>query len=583
MGAGLMSVIVEKNVEAKMSDGTNLRADIFRPADDGKYPVLVQRTPYNKEFYPFIYPALDPLRAAAAGYVVAVQDVRGRWASDGDAFYVYRDEFEDGRDTVEWAAGLPFSDGNVGAYGISYMGASTWQAAYSAPDALKAIAPYTAPNGFHDHIWRGGAFELGLMVSWALAQGANALLRSKAGSEDFFPLLLKLVDDIDEYETTVRHLPIKSLPALRPDDADFLPFWREILEHPTLDEFNRSILRYENHNRVSVPAQIVTGWHDLTLAHDLEHFQLIRDNGASPEARERSRLIVGPWVHGGLHGAFSPVSGELDFGARASGFLIDLTQDLTTLTLRWFDRWLKGIPTGIDEEARVKIFVQGLNRWRDEDDWPLSRAISTPWHLQPGGSLSPKAPATGAEPATFIYDPKNPCPTRGGNILMPNIYLRGPVDQTPNLPRDDVLVFTSDVLDEDVEVTGPVSAVLFAATTATDTDWVVKLCDVHPDGRTFNVCDGILRASYRLSKESRTLVEPDAVERYEVDLWATSMVFKAGHRLRVLVTSSDFPRYDRNPNTGELGIEAASTEIARQTIFIDAQRPSHLVLPIVPK
>ena len=578
-----MSVIVEKNVEAKMSDGTNLRADIFRPADDGKYPVLVQRTPYNKEFYPFTYPALDPLRAAAAGYVVAVQDVRGRWASDGDAFYVYRDEFEDGRDTVEWAAGLPFSDGNVGAYGISYMGASTWQAAYSAPDALKAIAPYTAPNSFHDHIWRGGAFELGLMVSWALAQGANALLRSKAGSDDFFPLLLKLIDDIDEYEKTVRHLPVKSLPALRPDDPDFLPFWREILDHPTLDDFNRSILRYENHNRVSVPAQILTGWHDLTLAHDLEHFQLIRDNGVSPEARERSRLIVGPWVHGGLHGSFSPVSGELDFGARASGFLIDLTQDLTTLTLRWFDRWLKGIPTGIDEEARVKIFVQGLNRWRDEDDWPLSRAISTPWHLQPGGNLSPKAPPTDAEPANFIYDPKNPCPTRGGNILMPNNYLRGPVDQTPNVARDDVLVFTSDVLDEDVEVTGPVSAVMFAATTATDTDWVVKLCDVHPDGRTFNVCDGILRASYRLSKESRALVEPDAVERYEIDLWATSIVFKAGHRLRVLITSSDFPRFDRNPNTGELGVEASTTEIARQRIFHDSQRPSHLVLPIIPK
>jgi putative CocE/NonD family hydrolase len=577
-----MTVIIEKNVDAKMRDGTILRADVFRPAADGQYPVLLQRTPYNKEFYPFTYAALDPIRAAAAGYVVVIQDVRGRWASDGDTFFLYRNEFEDGHDSVEWASKLPWSDGTAGVYGMSYMGGATWQAAYGAPEALKAIAPTTAPDNFHSHLWRGGALQLGLLVSWALAAGANALVRSKAGSEDFFPMFLRLVDDIDGFESAVRFMPIKSLPATRPEDPDFLPFYREVLEHPTLDDFNRSTLRYEKHESVRVPAQIVAGWHDILLRDDLSHFNQMRSQAANEVARDKTRLIVGPWVHPGLQGSFTSVVGEFDFGMRSSGLFIDLREDLTGLTMRWFDRWLKGIGNGIDQEARVKIFVQGINRWRDEDDWPLQRAVSTPWYLGTAGSLSPAAPPSDSDPDVYLYDPQDPCPTTGGSLLMPYTYQRGPVDQRGLLDRNDVLAFTSQALSEDLEVTGPVKAVIHASTSAPDTDWVVKLCDVHPDGRTFNVCDGILRASYRHSMESRTLVEPNSVERYEIDLWATSMVFKAGHRLRLLITSSDFPRYDRNPNTGEIGVDAERTEIARQTIFHDAQNPSHLLLPLIP-
>ncbi|MGW3955601.1 CocE/NonD family hydrolase [Streptomyces sp. NPDC004752] len=227
------------------------------------------------------------------------------------------------------------------------------------------------------------------------------------------------------------------------------------------------------------------------------------------------------------------------------------------------------------------MFVQGLNRWRDEDDWPLARTVPARLHLRSGKTASFTAPAFDEMPDSFVYDPADPCPTTGGNLLMPAQYSRGPVDQAAITTRCDVLSYTSEPLTEDLEVTGPVRALLWAATDGPDTDWVVKLCDVHPDGRILNVCDGILRASLRHGLDRPEPVTAGESLRYEIDLWATSMVFRAGHRLAVLVTSSDFPRYDRNPNTGELGVHAASGRPAKQRIHHDARRPSHLVLPVV--
>jgi uncharacterized protein len=304
----------------------------------------------------------------------------------------------------------------------------------------------------------------------------------------------------------------------------------------------------------------------------------MRGAAGSAEAREATRIVIGPWSHG----MFLPTVGDLDFGMRASGLWLDLREDLTSLQLRWFDRWLKDRRNGVDEEAPVRIFVQGANRWRDEASWPLPRARPTKLYLRSGRGLSFEPPAS-AEPAdAYVYDPRDPCPTWGGSLLLPPSYRRGPVDQAPILSRDDVLAYTSAPLDRDLEVTGPVTGTLFASSTARDTDWVVKLCDVHPDGRTFNVTDGVLRASYRESLTVRRELEPGAVTRFRVALQPTSMVFRAGHRLRVLVTSSDFPRYDRNPNTGDLGIDAVALATARQQVFHDGQRASHLELPVIP-
>lgn len=573
------TVLLEKNVEARMRDGTVLRADLYRPAAGGRHPVLLQRTPYNKELLALTGMTLDPLRAAAAGYNVVIQDVRARWASEGGPFFLYRDEAVDGRDSVAWAAAAGWSDGRVGAYGVSYMGGTAWHAAASGEPALRAISPTTAPNDFwRDHLWRGGALNWGLLVNWSLqAIGPAALLRAMKGKPGLLPSFLQLVDDIDAFEERVRALPLRAFAPARPDDDGFLPFFHEILRHPAPDAWTGSLLVSGKHRAVRAPALIIAGWHDVMLDGDLAHFASMKQQAATEQARRATRIVIGPWSHG----MFQPTVGDLDFGLRASGGLLDLREDLTSLQLRWFDRWLKDQRNGIDEEPPVRIFVQGLNRWRDETSWPLARAKPTNLYLRGERALSWQAPGPGEPEDTYPYDPRNPCPTCGGSLLLPGVYRRGPVDQAPILSRSDVLAYTGPTLESDLEVTGPVTFVLFAASDARDTDWVVKLCDVHPDGRTLNVTDGVLRASYREAAAARRLLEPGAVVRYEITLSPTSMLFRSGHRLRVLVTSSDFPRYDRNPNTGELGVDATTLAPARQRVFHDAERASHLVLPVV--
>ena len=573
------TVTLEKNVEAGMRDGTILRADLYRPAAGGRHPVLLQRTPYNKELLALTGLTLDPLRAAAAGYNVVIQDVRARWASDGGPFFLYRDEGPDGSDSVDWAAAAPWSDGRVGTYGVSYMGGTAWQAAAGGQPALRALSPTTAPNDFwRDHLWRGGALNWGLIVTWSLqAIGPNALARARQGQPDLQSSFLRLVDDIDAFEERVRALPLRAFAPARPDENAFLPFFHETLRHPAPDAWTNSLLVKGKHHAVRAPALIIAGWHDVMLDGDLEHFAAMKSQAATEEARRATRIVIGPWSHG----MFLPTVGDLDFGMRASGLLLDLREDLTALQLRWFDRWLKDQRNGVDEEAPVKIFVQGINRWRDESSWPLARAKATKLYLRAGRGLSWEQPGATESPDTYSYDPMDPCPTCGGSLLMPAVYRRGPVDQAPILSRADVLTYTSAALERDLEVTGPVTFTLFAASSARDTDWVVKLCDVHPNGRTFNVTDGVLRASYRESLATRHPLTPDAVVRYQITLQPTSMVFRAGHRLRVLVTSSDFPRYDRNPNTGELGVEATTFVSAHQRIFHDSDRASHLLLPVL--
>jgi uncharacterized protein len=575
----VVDVVVEKNVETAMRDGTLLRSDVYRPAVAGRYPVLVQRTPYNKEMWPQYALALDPVRAAAAGFVVVIQDVRGRWASDGGEFSPYRDELSDGADTVRWASTLPYGNGRVGAYGVSYAGATAWHAAAGAPESLGAISPTTAPNDFFvDHAWRGGAFLLGTLAMWSLqAIGLSAVARAYRGTDSFAPALGRLADDIDEFDRWTRYRPLREFPPARPDDPALLRFFFEILAHPLRDENTRSRSVSEHHGQVRAPALILAGWHDLLLAADLQHYRAMREQAATERAREGTRLVIGPWSHG----MFLNVVGELDFGVRSSGAFLDLREDLTALQVRWFGHWLSDEPpASAPDGPRVRLFVQGTNRWRDADDWPLAGITDRRLHLRSDGRLSFEPPADAEPPDAYAYDPERPCPTRGGTLLMPRHYPAGPVDQGPLLRRPDVLCFTSEPLDRELEVIGHIRAVLYAATSAPDTDWVVKLCRVDSGGRTVNVCDGILRASYRRSPSERQPVQPGAVEPYEIDLWATAITFAPGERLRVLVTSSDFPRYDRNPNTGELGVEATASVPALQRIFHDRERPSHLVLPV---
>ena len=414
---------------------------------------------------------------------------------------------------------------------------------------------------------------------WSLpAIGLSAVARAYARTDSFGPSLARMVDDIDGFDHWTRHRPLRAFPPARPDDPALLPFFFEILAHPLRDEYTRARSVSERHGQVHAPALILAGWHDLLLAADLQHYRSMRERAATERAREGTRLVIGPWSHG----MFLNVVGELDFGVRSSGAFLDLREDLTAMQLRWFAHWLsEEAPDGAPDGPRVRLFVQGVNRWREADDWPLPGVTVRRLHLRSGGGLTFEPPVDSEPPDAYAYDPEQPCPTRGGTLLMPRKYPAGPVDQGPLLPRPDVLCFTSAALDRELEIIGHIRAVLYAATSAPDTDWVVKLCRVEAGGRTLNVCDGILRASYRRSASNREPVKPGAVERYEIDLWATAIALAPGERLRVLVTSSDFPRYDRNPNTGELGVEATASVPALQQIFHDPEHPSHLALPVI--
>jgi len=329
------------------------------------------------------------------------------------------------------------------------------------------------------------------------------------------------------------------------------------------------------HDQVQAPTLNVGGWYDIFLAGTITNFQAMRAQG------KPAKLLIGPWTHGGTS---NPI-GERNFGFGAQAGLIDLRMDFGSLQLRWFDHWLKGADTGMMAEAPIKLFVMGANVWRDEQEWPLARAVDTPWYLHADGSLSPERPAS-ETPDRYDYNPAEPTPTRGGALLMTPEYPSGPYDQRAVEARPDVLVYQSAPLERDTEVTGPITVRLWAVSSAPDTDFVARLTDVFPDGRSVNLTDGIVRARYRRlaqgnQGEAPSLIEPGRPYEYVIDLWATSNVFQRGHRIGLQVTSSCFPRWDRNPNTGHpLGADA-ELQVAHQEILHDQEHPSHVVLPLV--
>ena len=554
------AVTVELDVPATMRDGTVLRANVYRPAGDGPWPVLLTRLPYGKDL-PGGTALLDPVQATRRGYMVVVQDTRGRFTSGGE-WEPFRCEAEDGYDTVAWAAGLPGADGQVGMYGASYFGNTQWMAAIEQPPALKALIPFiTWSEPLDGTIARGGALELGTGANWTLLQGLNQLMR-RYDRDDRQAMGRAIVALIADYDRLAAENYWK-LPL-----GDFEPIARhgiaglagvEALDNPAAADHFRVAGK---HGRVRVPTFNVGGWYDIFLRGTIDNYQAMRDH------RLPSKLLIGPWAH---TANTNPV-GERNFGYGAQLGFMDLRTDFLSLQLRWFDHWLKGIDTGLLEEPPVRIFVMGVDRWRDESAWPLHRAVETAWYLRAGGGLSQEAPGADEGTDSYAYDPADPVPTHGGALLMTPEFRPGPLDQGPVEARGDVLVYTSPPLEQDVEVTGPVKVWLWTATSAMTTDWVARLCDVFPDGRSINIGDGI----------SRVRGESGAVAEHEIDLWATSNVFRAGHRIRLHVTSSCFPRWDRNLNTGERAGEGTRMEVAQQTVLHDATRASRVLLPVIP-
>jgi putative CocE/NonD family hydrolase len=578
-------VIIEKNVPCTMRDGTVLMADIYRPAEDGKYPVLLTRLPYSKDNPHYTQRFLDPIRAATQGYVVIIQDVRGRFRSDG-TFEPHKTEEQDGYDTVEWAAALPYSNGKVGMYGLSYYGYTQLQAAVAKPPHLICIVPALTYNDLRDGVVaHGGATELAMSESWTLGTIVPDLLIRKHGHTlELATAFVRLAGQINRFEQWYQYAPVNEWPPLK--ELGVAEYFFDQLQTSFLDPIWEEVNVSHRFESIEVPAYHLAGWYDCFLGPTIKNFTELRKRAGTERARNGQKLIIGPWGHG----VFTPVLGERSFGIHASGDWIELRGDTTSLHLRWFDHWLKGIDNKIMEEAPIKIFVMGINEWRDEWEWPLARTQYIPFYFHSDGhantrygdgSLKLTAPTGQEPPDTFVYDPANPVPTCGGGTLYAGIMTMGPRDQRRIEERDDVLVYTSEPLKEPLEVTGPIQVKLYASTSAVDTDFTAKLVDVQPDGTAYNLTDGIIRARYRHGYEEH-FVTPGEIVEYTIDLWATSNVFLPGHRIRVEISSSNFPRFDRNPNTGNTLLNSAEMVPATQVIYHDASHPSHILLPVIP-
>ena len=577
-----ISLKMESDVAVTMRDGVTLYADIYRPDSDGPFPTILQRTPYDKT-NALSATMLDPIRAAKAGFAVVIQDTRGRYASDGE-FYAFRDDINDGYDTVEWAAAQPWSTGKVGMYGASYVGATQWLAAISRPPHLVTIAPTVTASNYHEGwTYQGGAFELGFNMSWTLLQLTLANFKNVSGVQGV-PRERRavLMHDVDDMTGGFEFLPTKDYPGL---DSGLAKYYYDWLAHPDFDEYWQNLCIEDRHSEIDVPALHFGGWYDIFLGGTIQNYLGMTKSGATETARGGQKLVIGPWAHGARG---STMAGSHYFGIMAD----PAATDIDGMHMRWFDHWLNEGKNGITEEAPVRIFVMGDDVWREEEEWPLARAQETKYYLhssgkanskQGDGTLSVESPQSEA-PDVFLYNPADPVPTTGGALCCNPYYAaNGAYDQNQVEDRQDGLVYSTPPLEQDIEVTGPVTVTLWASTSAPDTDFTAKLVDVCENGCARNLTDGILRARYRDSMSNPTLLEPGKAYCYDIDLWATSNVFKAGHRIRLEISSSNFPRFDRNTNTGN--IIASHTELrpALQTVLQEGQQAYYVSLAIVPR
>jgi uncharacterized protein len=553
------TVTYERNVLVSMRDGVKLHADIYRPDTEGKFPVLLQRTPYDKN-----NAVAFGLQGAARGYVVIIQDVRGRYTSDG-TWYPFKNEPNDGYDSVEWAAALPYSNGKVGMFGGSYVGATQMLTAIAHPPHLAGICPIVTASNYHENwTYQGGALEQWFDESWTTQLAADTLNRDVASRTD--PL------------NGIMALPTADYPLLRPKQkpqgkttARLAPYLLDWLDHPSFDDYWRSIAIENHYADIAVPALHIAAWYDIFQGGSLRNYMGIKALGGTDTARHGQQLIV---IVGG-HAGNGPMIGDLDFGPGSH-----FDQDETTL--RWYDYLFKGVQNEFASGKPVRIFVMGLNQWRDEDGWPLARAHNTRYFLHANSSLSLVAPAA-EKPDQYVYDPDNPVQSIGGPLCCRPLPTGiGPQDQRPAEARNDVLVYTLPAFAKNTEVTGPISLDLYVSSSAVDTDFTGMLVDVWPNGYAQNLTSGILRLRYRNSNEKPELSNPGQTYHVTLDLWSTSNVFLAGHKLRLEVSSSNFPRFDRNLNTGENQAHSTSVVKATNMIYHDKTHPSALIVPIVP-
>ena len=560
----LYRVGIQQGVRAKMRDGESLAADVYRPVSEERFPVLLKRTPYNRAGE-----AQEANILASHGYIVVVQDTRGRFDSGGE-FYPFRNESADGYDTVEWAAKLDQSNGRVGMFGGSYVGATQMLAAMAVPPHLVSIFPYVTASEYYD----GWTYQSGALMQWFSSSWTSGLA---------IDTMRRQAEATQAPKDWVNTLPLRDYAVLNsPQPASLAPYFHDWLSHERDDAYWQQWRVSDNYSRMTVMGLHAGGWHDLFLKGSIKNYTGLHQQASTAEARAGQRLIVGPWAH-------APTSATGKIGDVVFGK--DAVIDTVATEVKWFDYSLKGVKNEYASGAPVRLFIMGDNVWRDEQEFPLARTRYTKYYLHStkgansvsgDGALSAAAPAAETKDE-FDYDPQNPVRTIGGRLCCGQAVPPGPADQRPNESRSDVLVFSTPPLTEDTEVTGFVTAELYASTSAVDTDFTALLVDVDPSGYARFLTDGIVRARYRESTKQASLVTPNKVYKYTIDLWATGNVFKTGHRIRLYISSSNFPRFNRNLNTGEDIIGASRSVRAHQTIYYDRDHPSALILPVIPR
>lgn len=551
-------ILIEMNVMVPMRDGVRLATDIYRPEGPGQYPTLFSRIPYGTDNRNMKYLGKY---FARNNYVVVLQDTRGIQNSEG-IFWPLVFEFEDGVDTVKWIAEQSWFNGKIGGIGGSYFGYTQWQAARENPLVTCMVPLFTSPT-MHKIIFNGGVLEYIMVEGWLA--GMEAQITAGEWAPDL---------ETGYYNAPMREAVQLDMEEMKKTPELYSPM--SMLAHPG-DIYQQAPVNFRPYYQtVSAPSLNVAGWFDQFLQPQLEDFIYIREEGIG-DAR-KSRLIVGPWVHG------MPVATEFQ-DKRLEALRFFLREHLA-----WYDYWLKGIDNGILDEAPVKIFVMGENVWRDEEEWPLARTQYTDYYLHssggaaayPGGRLSTEPPTTAQPPDEYDYDPKNPVPTRGGTFQPFTGWEAGSFDQSDFFERQDTLIYVTPPLAEGVEVTGPISVTLYASSSAIDTDFTAMLLDIHPDGKAMFIQDGAIRARYREGYDRGIPLVPGEVYEFELDLWSTSNLFLPGHRIGLMISSSNFPAYDRNTNAGGVGGND-NIIVARQRIYHSPEHPSRITLPVIPR
>jgi putative CocE/NonD family hydrolase len=549
-----------------MRDDVVLRADVVLPSATGRFPTLVYRTPYGKQFA--LKEGSTFRKAVARGYAIVIQDVRGRYASGGD-FSPYQNEGRDGYDTIEWAARQPWSDGNVGTFGLSYPGAVQWLAAVENPPHLKAMVPamtFSTPRNF---FYSGGVFD-GSWLDWIWFNIAPDARRRKAlsGPQTHKEAAASWKQD---HERLQHFLPLSDLPDLK----RVAPFYYEWLSHPPADSWWDWAELRNKYDRVHAAVLNFSGWYDEAYGPDGATTNFNGLLAARHTERDpRTHTLIGPWTHGGQD---ESKSGERDFGPPAP-------IDYDGLILRWMDHYLQKINNGVESEKPVRLFVMGANAWRDEDSWPLARAKETAYYLNRSsgasriGTLNSSSLVPSARTSELVSDPAHP--------LTDPYTEYGAHDYRAFAGRDDVLVFDTVPLPTDTELTGPIRAEIFVSADVPDFDLWVRLIDVAPDGTAFNLMSpglDVLRASYRNASLKPELLTPGQVYLLTLDRMLTSNVFRSGHHIRVQISAAFSPHFSRNLQTGESEITSSETQLGHLRIYHDAEHSSRIVLPIIPR